>query len=151
MNDLYKDAELKLDTPKYKRVDESGVSQSELVLDAQGQRALIASKGWIRFLSVIGFILFSLWLLPLFFLVIPIIAHGGVAGLIVIFMIFLTVIFFMLANGLSRVAFAINRIMVEHQPVDFEMAVIAQLKFWRLFGILNLVFVFLFVLGLFVN
>ena len=153
MNNPYKNTEGKVDITEYKRTDEVDVLPKKLELDAHGQQVLIASKGWIRFLSVIGFIFFAVLLLALLGTVIAFGSAGGLAlGLVsLILMVVITIITFKLANGLSKVASAINHMMITRQPIDFEILMVEQMKFWGVFGILNLIFGVMLVLLIFVG
>ena len=136
MDNPYKDTERKVDVSEYKRIDEVEVLSKKLELDAHGQQVLIASKGWIRVLSVIGFIFFTI-----LFAILGIIALSGFkGGLVLILIAVIALVSFKLANGLSKVASAINRMMITRQPIDFEIVMVEQMKFWGVFGILNLIF-----------
>jgi len=151
MDNPYKDAEGKVDVSEYKRTDEVDTLPKKLELDAHGQQVLIGSKGWIRFLSVIGFIFFAILLAILITVISVGLSSAGRGLALGLVSTVITLISFKLANGLSKIASAINRMMLTRQPIDFEIVMVEQMKFWRLFGILNLIFgvvvVLLFLVG----
>lgn len=145
MSDPYKKIEVGgTGIPGLNRVLKSDSNASEgLKLDTNGQQALIASKGWVRFISVMGFIVFGFAVLGIVSLIVSISYTGGFGLIQVIIMSVMAVVLFKLANGLSKFSSAITRMMVSYDPIDFEIAMNEQMKFWKLFGILTLIWVIL--------
>ena len=122
---------------------------NKLQLDTNGQISLIASKGWLRFLSVIGFISFALIILWLIGVMVSLQYSVGLGVMLMIILSILAIVVFKLAHRLSKYSSAIKRVMEFHDPADFESAMEEQMRFWRLFGILTIIWVLLAVLGMF--
>lgn len=121
-------------------------------LSASGvaQSYLYASKGWVRFISVLGFIYFAIMLMATFAILGLSSQLGGLMFLVAPLMILMTVVVFLLANGLSKYASAITRTEISRNPADLEAAIIHQMKFWKLAGILTLIGLVMTILSLFI-
>ena len=109
------------------------------------------TKPWVRFLSVLGFIGLALALVGAAVgLVMTASAGGGlgpmviqVAALIVVILFEFPALFF-----LSRYASRIKNLVSSGHPQDLEDALSAQKSFWKYVGILTLVMIILYILGL---
>jgi len=104
------------------------------------QAALYSSKGWVKFVGVLGFIYFAFMVIAVFMMMF-VLGHIGGGGSIIMFLLMLamTIVVFMLALRLSKFSNAISRMEVSRSPVDLENAMIEQMKFWRIAGILVLI------------
>ena len=121
------------------RIEATGLAQS----------ALYSSKGWVRLISVLGFIYFGIMALIVFFTLSFLGSGAGGYGVMIVFMtLVMTVITFMLALRLSRFSSSIARAEVSRNPHDLEDAIYEQMRFWRLTGIMTLVVLVLFILSL---
>ncbi len=114
------------------------------------QSHLYSSKGWVRFISVLMFIYFAFMILGLFGMFALVSQVGGVAILGVLLMLVMTVVLFMLANSLSKYSTAIGRTEISRNPGDLETAIMHQMKFWKLCGILTLIALVMALLSMFV-
>lgn len=145
MNNLYQDS-------LERKVFQEGAQGLEVNSNAQSW--LYSAKGWVRFLSVLGFISFALMLIgTLIGLMIPGAGLvGPMGGREIIFVLLfgaMTVITFMLSLRLTKFANAIGRLQITRQAVEFELAMIEQMKFWRLLGILIIIWLVLVLIGVF--
>jgi len=120
-----------------------------LQLDTNGQIALNAAKGWVRFFSVMGFISFAFVILGMLGTLFTLGKTGGFGLIITMVFVVMALVIFKLANSLSKYSSAITRVMLNHDPYDFERAMEEQMKFWRLFGILNLIWIVFIIIGFF--
>ncbi|MGJ8656842.1 MAG: hypothetical protein ACSHX6_10365 [Akkermansiaceae bacterium] len=114
------------------------------------QSHLYASRGWVRFMSVLGFIYFAIMVLGTFGMLAVVGQVGGFAIIGLLLMIVMTVVVFLLANSLSKYSGAITRTEISRNPADLETAILYQMKFWKLAGILTLIGLVMAILGLFV-
>lgn len=113
------------------------------------QTYLFSSKGWVRFISVLLFIYFAFMVMATFGVLAFASKVGGVGILMGLLMLVMTVVMFLLANGLSKYSSAITRTEISRNPGDLEAAIIHQMKFWKLAGILTLIGLVMTILGLF--
>ena len=100
-------------------------------------------KGWVRFISVLCFILFGIFILGFIGILSMLSRMGGTAGLMLIMYLVFIVVSFFLAFRLTGYANAIGRLLQSRNPVDLETAMIQQMRFWRLYGILMIVSFFI--------
>ncbi len=125
-------------------------STQSLVANQSAIYQLSASKGWVRFISVLMFISFAFFLLALIgmFAIYSRVSSSssgelglfGTSGAIGIIIILLYgVIVFMLGLRLSKFSSAIGRLAISRNPLDLESAMVQQMKFWRLCGIIVLI------------
>jgi len=100
---------------------------------------LAASKGWVRFMSVLMFICLGLFVLGLIITMVESrgIGNPEIVGILII--LTLCAITFFLALRLSLYASAIGRLIVSRNPIDLETAMIQQMKYWRLSGVITLI------------
>ena len=109
--------------------------------------SMMKAKGWVRFLSVLGFIWFGCFSIAMFWLFFALgsfsggSSFGGAESLILLVVIVVAVLVFILSLRLTRYASALTRLGNTLDPYEFEAATIAQLKFWRLNGILLVIVV----------
>ncbi len=135
----------------YQDSNSEGVFQAGaqgLQANSNAQFSLFSSKGWVRFLSVLGFICFAFMLIGTISTLTMIGLLGGIGVLSFLLMGVMTVVTFMLALRLSKFASAIGRMQITGQPIELETAMIEQMKFWRLSGILTLIWLVLALIGL---
>jgi len=125
-----------------------------LRVNSNAQSWLYSAKGWVRFLSVLGFIGFALMLIWAITMMTAFGylgnagVFGGVGVIMFILMSAMTIVTFMLSLRLSKYSSAIGRMQQTGQPMDFEVAMIQQMKFWRLAGILVLISLAFFLIAL---
>ncbi len=115
--------------------------KSSLALNIHAQQALISCKGWVRFLSVMGFISFALVIIAFIAGLVAHVEEGITSGIGLIQMVVfavMSVVLFILSFRLSKFAGSITRMQLVGQPVDFEAAMVEQMKFWALFGVLTI-------------
>ena len=110
----------------------------DLQLDANDQIALIGSKGWVKFLSVMGFISFTLTI-RILIVALSLSSTRGFGLVWIIIGAVIAVVIFKLSNRLLKYARAIQGVMECHDPIEFERAMEEQMKFWELFGILTII------------
>lgn len=108
--------------------------------------SLAATRPWVMFLSILGFVFIGLFALLILVLVIMGIAAGGArggAGAVFVSMIQLPFLLLYLFPTLFlyRYARAIGRLNQTRSPADLETALAAQKSFWKFMGILMLIFV----------
>lgn len=122
---------------------------NQLTLNALAQQSLISAKGWVRFLSVIGFISFAMMLVAIIGMLVTVNSFGGGSDLAGFFIgqlmvvAVMAIITFLFSLRLSRFASSIKRMMVGHQAIDFEAAMVAQNRIWTLAGVLMIVWLVL--------
>jgi hypothetical protein len=132
-------------------VFQKGVHSNGLEASSVAQASLYSSKGWVRFVSVLGFICFAIMIIMIFAMMSFVGAMGGGAVILVfLLMLALTVVIFMLALRLSKYASSIGRMEVSRDPADLENAMIEQMKFWRIAGIMVLIGLVITILALLV-
>lgn len=118
---------------------QQGGNSNGLEASSYAQSTLISSKGWVRFISVLGFIYFAIMVIGLFAMISVMGQMGGAGGLVVLLFLVMTVVVFMLALRLSKFSSSIGRMEISRNPADLENAMIEQMKFWRIAGILVLI------------
>ena len=123
----------------------SGISAT-----STAQTSLYASKGWVRFISVLGFIYFAFMVIGTFGTFALVSQLGGASIFMSLLMVIMTIVIFLFASSLSKYATAIARTEISRNPADLEMAIIHQMKFWKLAGILTLIGLVMTILTLFV-
>jgi len=139
-----------MDNP-YETTSEGGdfVGNSDkLSANAAAQHYLFSSKGWVRFLSVLGFISFAFTLIGVLGTLAIIGKIGGFGVVSFLMMAIASFITFLLSMRLSKFASSIGRMQLTQNPAELEIAMIEQMKFWKLLGILTLIWVILSVIGL---
>ncbi len=134
--------------------EKSGVFQQAqfnegLEANSSAQSYLYSIKGWVRFISVLGFISFAVMLFYMYIMMAltGALGGGGLGILFFLLMLVMTVVVFMLALRLSKYSNSIGRMQLSRSPVDLENAMIEQMKFWRLTGILVLILLVFILLG----
>jgi hypothetical protein len=119
---------------------QKGVHSNGLEASSIAQTSLYSSKGWVRFVSVLGFIYFAIMIMMIFAMMSLIEVMGGSAVVLVfLLMLAMTVVIFMLALKLFKYASSIGRMEVSRNPADLENAMIEQMKFWRIAGIMVII------------
>ncbi len=102
---------------------------------------LIKSKSWIRFISVILFLWCTLYLLggmSLLFMA----PRTEIILMFPILVTFITtILLFVLGLRLSGYASAIRRLSFISSPQDLETAMVKQMLFWKLTGIMTLIMI----------
>ena len=121
--------------------------------NSSAQTFLYSIKGWVRFISVLGFIGFAVMVFYMFVMLVFLGsfvggAGGGLGVLFLLLMLALSAVVFMLALRLSTYSSSIGRLQRSHSPADLENAMIEQMKFWRLAGILVIIILLLILLGM---
>lgn len=122
----------------------NGVSASSVA-----QSSLYASKGWVRFISVLLFIYFAIMVVVLIGGILGM-TDGGYSVILPFILLVMVVVLFILANRLSKYSSAISRAEISRDSLDLEAALVYQMKFWRLAGILTLIGVFVSILAIFI-
>lgn len=125
--------------------------QAPLTLNAHAQQALIYSKGWVRFLSVMGFISFAFIIIVFIGALFSISRSGGMGLIQLVIFGVLAFVVFMLASRLSKFASSITRMQLGGQPLDFEAAMNEQMKFWSLLGVLTIIWLVLALFGIMIS
>jgi hypothetical protein len=127
-------------------------SPEGLEANSSAQSYLYSIKGWLKFISVLGFISFGV--IVLYMLIVTFVMSalsGGEFGFGIMFLLptlVMTIMVFMLALRLSKYSSSIGRMQISRSPTDLENAMIEQMKFWRLTGILVLVLLVFILLGI---
>ncbi len=132
-------------------VFQKGTNSNGLVASGAAQTSLYSSKGWVRLVSVLGFIYFAIMILMIFAMM-SLLGQMGDGSMILVFLLMLamTVVIFMLALRLSKYASSIGRMEVSRNPADLENAMIEQMKFWRIAGIMVIIVLVFTILALLV-
>lgn len=118
---------------------QGGERSNALEASSIAQTALYGAKGWVRFISVLGFIYFAIMIIMLFVMMSVMSRMGGAGALVILLMLAFTSVTFMLALRLSKYSSSIGRMEVTRHPADLESAMVEQMKFWRIAGILVLI------------
>ena len=115
-------------------------NSQELVATQQAVTELANCKGWVRFISVLCFTLFGIFVLGFIGILYMVSQWGGAPAprMLIMYLAFIFITFF-LAFRLTGYANAIGRLINNRHPIDLETAMIHQLKFWRLYGIIMIV------------
>jgi hypothetical protein len=124
----------------------------KLEATSSAQSYLYSMKGWVRFISVLGFISFAVMLFYMFIVMTFLGAFSrgigaGFGGIVFFFMLVIAAVVFMLALRLTKYTNAIGRMQKSRSPADLEIAMIEQMKFWRLMGVLVILSTFLMLFG----
>lgn len=109
------------------------------------------TKPWVRFLSVLGFIGLVLMLLGALGALVMAAAAGSFSGPQVIPVVAVLVagaFQFPALLFLSRYASRIKNLLASGHPQDLEDALSAQKSFWKYLGILTIVMIFLYIIGI---
>ena len=113
---------------------------------------LAATKGWVRFVSVVGFVAAGISvLLGLLGLVLGGTAQSlgpGLASLLCLVYLAGAGIYLYLSLTLHRYAVSIGDLLRTRQPADLEAALGHQRRFWRFVGVLTIVAVAFWVVAL---
>lgn len=121
---------------------------SNLVATTHAINRATAAKGWVRFLSVMGFVYFGFIVLGIVFIGFSALQFMGSAEFLPILLIVLGgYIIFKLSMLLSNYSSAMGRLAASSHPQDFEDAMVIQLKFWRYAGILSIVYAVVSLIG----
>ena len=109
---------------------QGGQQVSSLVIDK-----LAGTQGWVRFFSVLGFIVFGLIMLG----AIGALFLGGMGVFVSLVYIVIGALYFFPTLKLSQYASRIARLRVTQSEVDLSAALEAQRSFWAFVGIVTLV------------
>ena len=109
---------------------QGGQQVSSLVIDK-----LAGTQGWVRFFSVLGFIVFGLIML----VAVGALFLGGMGAFISLVYIVMGALYFFPTLKLSQYASRIARLRVTKSEVDLSAALEAQRSFWAFVGIVTLV------------
>ena len=117
------------------------------------QAHLISIKGWLRFLSILGFVVGSIMFVVMIIYLYSIsvwasMMGGGLELLWFLLLLVMTVLIFNLSLRLLNYASAISRMSVNRGARDLEKAMIQQMKLWRVSGILVCFLLILVLVGL---
>jgi hypothetical protein len=127
-------------------------SQEKLAATSAAQAYLYSMKGWVRFISVLGFISFAVMVFYMFVMMVFVGAFtrgvgGSFGGLLFLLMLVMAAVVFMLALRLSKYSNSIGRMQISRNRGDLENAMIEQMKFWRLTGVLVIILLAFILLG----
>jgi len=114
---------------------QGGQQVSSLVIDK-----LAGTQGWVRFFSVLGFIIFGLIMLG----AVGALFLGGMGVLISLIYIVMGALYFFPTLKLSQYASRIARLRVTKSEVDLSAALEAQRSFWAFVGIVTIIVLFLY-------
>ena len=128
--------------------DVYAASEEGLQVTSHAQQRLYSSKGWVRFMSVLGFISFAGMVFGTIAATRMIGNIGGFGIFSVLLMLAMTIVIFMLSLRLAKFANAIGRMELTRDRYAFEAAMAEQMKFWRLMGILTMIWLVLASIGL---
>jgi hypothetical protein len=109
---------------------QGGQQVSSLVIEK-----LAGTQGWVRFFSVLGFIIFGLIML----VAVGALFLGGMGVLISLIYIVMGALYFFPTLKLSQYASRIARLRVSRSEVDLSAALEAQRSFWAFVGIVTVV------------
>lgn len=115
-------------TGSFSSAEEEGVSS--LVIEK-----LAGTQGWVRFFSVLGFIVFGLIMLG----AVGALFLGSMGALISLVYLLIGALYFFPTLKLSQYASRIARLRVTKSEVDLSAALEAQRSFWAFVGIVTLV------------
>lgn len=137
-------------------------STQHLVATQTALYQLSGCKGWVRFMSVLMFIMFAFFVLAFIGMISMFATIGsssssyssmgsspmnaGIIGILI--MLIYGAVIFMLGLRLSKFSSAIGRLMVSRHPQDLETAMVQQMKFWRICGVLVLIGLIFAILGM---
>ena len=123
---------------------------------------LAATKPWVRFLSILGFIFAGFMVLAGVIVMLGGMAASsalgdeaagtGIAGTFLgVFYIVFSLMYFFPSLFLFKYASAIGRAIDSHSSDDIADALVSQKSFWKFAGIMGIVMIVLMVLGIFVG
>lgn len=120
----------------------STTGTTNLVASPYAISRLVASKGWVRFISVLHFVYFGILLIAgiSMMVIMSTASAGGIGAVGFLLLVVMGLLIFLLGLGLSRYASAMSRLVHSNHPLDLEVAMVAQMKFWRLAGILSIIY-----------
>lgn len=133
--------------PTYQTDPSSGMNP-DLVATQVAIQHLINGKGWVRFVSVLGFIAFAFMLLGTLGMLAGVSRAGGFGLIMFLLMAALSAVVLILSIRMTKYANAIGRITFTSNPLDLEDAMTQQMNFWRLYGILVCIFCVFGIIGL---
>ena len=122
----------------------SGAEVNSLVLGA-----LRGTKGWVRFMAVLGFIACALMLLAAFAMFaapfVGLRASGLSSGIGLLYLV-LTGVYFFLALRLNQYASRIGKFLLAPDGQRLASALDAQRSFWKCLGIMTIIIMVLYIL-----
>lgn len=144
MNNQYQNSPYQSNHPSAMGVPRS----STIVANHEALHHLNASKGWIRFVSVMGYICFAFMLIFTLMMLSFMRYIAGPGAIMFLIMGTMSAITFLLALRMTKYANYIGRTAFSSSPSDLEEAMVQQMKFWRLCGILLCIFSVFVLIGL---
>ena len=122
-------------------------------MNADVIRVLAGTKGWVRFLAVLGF-LFCALLVVLVLVMFFTINSASILGSRFSFVIgglylLMATIYFVVASKLNQYASRINTLIQQPSQLNLVAALDSQREFWKCVGIMAILFVGLYLLGMF--